>query len=130
MFDFLFFFFFFFFFLKKKIYIFRNLFRNEFIKGYIPNMPKLATCDFTATKLCKFESSPCTTNLSKDSMCTKEDVKTSNKANYNPKPDDDKYEKLLLTKKGKITRIVILVIVVSIVAFIIYKKLKKCHHKK
>jgi len=82
-------------------------------------MPKLKTCNFRLTNLCKFKSSPCATNISDYSMCKKEDVEASNKANHNPNPNDGKYEKILELgengkPKSKILFYVIIAIVVSI----------------
>jgi len=84
-------------------------------------MPKLQTCDFGWTGLCIFESSLCTTNLSKSlNLCKKEDIEASNRANHNPVPDDDKYEKFVTTKKEKTIRYIIIGVVVCIIIYILY----------
>jgi len=68
-----------------------NLKFNKRIKGYVPPLPKLVTCDYSLTDICYLESTTCRSeNYLKD--CTKEDVLNANKLNGNPNPNStDEY---------------------------------------
>jgi len=67
-----------------------NLKENQELKGYIPKMSKISTCDYGGTELCSLKSTTCTTNL--NNICTLNDVTTSNKNNGNPNPNNKEYE--------------------------------------
>ena len=66
------------------------------ITGYIPEMPKIKTCDYGFTDLCKAKTTTC----GDMNECTKEIIETSNKNNGNPDPQNFDYDKEIIVSSS------------------------------
>jgi len=102
--------------------------RNTEITGYIPEMPKIKTCNYMLTNLCKSETTTCTEDLK---FCTKEILETSNKNNGNPDPNNFDYSKEYKKHhRTKITYIPCTVCLVVVIFGILYEIfMRKTHDK-
>ncbi|KAG4103771.1 L domain-like protein [Neocallimastix lanati (nom. inval.)] len=71
-----------------------NLAENKELTGYIPELPKINTCDYASTDLCSIKSSTCTTNLK--GICTEDIItntdKSNGKATFNNDEKEDELE--------------------------------------
>jgi hypothetical protein len=107
-----------------------NVNGNTKLNGYVPLLPKVATCDYGITDLCSLKSSKCKSSLSD---CTKEEVQKTNKVNGNPNPSDEsQYEPKRLidsNNKYKTIGIIVAAIVLAIIMCIIISKCCKCCRK-
>ncbi|OUM60995.1 hypothetical protein PIROE2DRAFT_13111 [Piromyces sp. E2] len=66
-----------------------NLYKNNELKGYIPPLPNLHSCDYNMTSFCVVSGSKC---KSVKNYCSKDEIKMSNQSNGNPNPSSNEYE--------------------------------------
>jgi len=100
-----------------------NLSNNYNLKGYVPLIDNLKTCDYSSSEICYLKHAKCTIGSEK---CFEDNIKDANLENGNPNPesnefDDEYYE----YSKGYIIIFIILFMVIAIaVIYLIIKFIK------
>jgi len=63
------------------------------MKGYVPLIPNLKTCDYSLTDLCYLQSAQCT-GFKQESIhgCTEKAIQETNYSNGNPDPESNEFE--------------------------------------
>ncbi|OUM62227.1 hypothetical protein PIROE2DRAFT_11541, partial [Piromyces sp. E2] len=63
--------------------------RGNDLKGYVPLLSNIKTCDYSNTNLCNLKSSKC---KSGSNNCIAKDIDETNEENGNPNPDSDVFD--------------------------------------